>query len=143
MDEAFAELFARHPSSGFFEGNPIDAFGTFIAGEEYGVDKTPDLLGLYGGRYPIVFRPGELWRAVCADNVEANPCFCLYPGVNYMYHKICDDMLMVEQLSRESEMSDEEYKCNLRREDQLRPATGGCLFKAQMVGTGYMQQDVE
>ena len=39
----------------------MDAFGKFIAGEEYGADETPNLLGLYMGRYTIVFRPGELW----------------------------------------------------------------------------------
>ena len=60
-----------------------------------------------------------------------------------MYCKICNNMLMVEQLSGESEMSDEEYKHNLRREDQLRPVTGGHLFETWTVGTGYVQQDVE
>ena len=39
MDETLAELFARHPSCGCFKGNPMDAFGAFIAGEEYGVDE--------------------------------------------------------------------------------------------------------
>ena len=46
MDETLAELFVRHPSCGCFEGNPMDAFGAFIAGEEYGADDTPELLGL-------------------------------------------------------------------------------------------------
>ena len=45
----------------FFEGNPMDAFVAFIAGEEYGADETPDSLGLCGGCYMIVFRPGESW----------------------------------------------------------------------------------
>ena len=56
-----AELFAHHPSCDWFEGNPMDAFGVFIAGEEYGVDETPMSLGLYGGCYMIVFHPGSLW----------------------------------------------------------------------------------
>ena len=59
MDKTLAELFARHPLCGCFEGNPMDVFGAFIVGEEYGADETPQLLGLYGGRYTIVFRPGE------------------------------------------------------------------------------------
>ena len=41
MDEMLAELFACHPSCGCFEGNPIEAFCTFIAGEEYGVEEMP------------------------------------------------------------------------------------------------------
>ena len=39
----------------------MDAFVAFIAGEEYGADETPDSLGLCGGCYMIVFRPGESW----------------------------------------------------------------------------------
>lgn len=59
IDETLAELFARHPSSGDFEGNPVDAFQCVIAGGEYGPDQTPRSLGLYGGRYTIEFHPGE------------------------------------------------------------------------------------
>ena len=64
MDETFAELFACHPSCGWFEGNPMNVFYAVIASEEYGADETPESLGLYGGRYTIVFHPGESWRAV-------------------------------------------------------------------------------
>ncbi len=39
----------------------MDAFYAVIAGEEYGADETPETLGLYGGRYRIVFHPGESW----------------------------------------------------------------------------------
>ena len=54
MDETLAELF------GWFEGNPMDAFFVVIAGKEYGADETPASLGLYGGRYMIVFHSGAL-----------------------------------------------------------------------------------
>ncbi len=64
MDETLAEVFARHPSSGCFEGNTMGAFHAVIAGEEYGADETPETLGLYGGRYTIEFHPGKSWRAV-------------------------------------------------------------------------------
>jgi hypothetical protein len=64
MDETLAELFACHPSSNCFEGNPMDAFYAVIAGEEYGADETPETLGLYGGRYTIEFHPGKSWRTV-------------------------------------------------------------------------------
>jgi hypothetical protein len=52
-------------------------------------------------------------------------------------------MLLVEHHSGESKMSNEEIERHLWREDQLRPATGGCLFEARTVDTGYVHQDVE
>jgi hypothetical protein len=64
MDETLVELFARHPSSDCFEGNPMDAFCAVIADEEFGADETPETLGLYGGRLTIVFHPGKSWRTV-------------------------------------------------------------------------------
>ena len=71
MYKTLAELFARHPSCGCFEGNPIEAFGVFIAGEEYGAEETLNALGLYGEQYTIVFRPGESLHVVCADKAES------------------------------------------------------------------------
>ena len=59
MDETLAELFAHHPSCCWFEGNPMDVFYAVIADEAYGADETPESLGLYGGRYTIVFHPGK------------------------------------------------------------------------------------
>ena len=59
MDESLAELFARHPSARGFEGNPMDVFHAEIGGSEYGPDETPGSIGLYGGRYSVVFHPGE------------------------------------------------------------------------------------
>jgi hypothetical protein len=64
MDEKLAELFARHLLCGWFEGNPMDAFYAVIADEEDGADEMPESLGLYGGRYTIVFHPGKSWQAV-------------------------------------------------------------------------------
>ena len=64
MDETLAELFACHPSCWWFEGNPMDTFYAVIADEEYWADETPESLGLYGGRYMIVFHPDKSWRAV-------------------------------------------------------------------------------
>ena len=59
IDETLAELFARHPSAGDFEGNPMDVFRGVIGGRAYGPNQTPGSLGLYGGRYTVEFRPGE------------------------------------------------------------------------------------
>ena len=50
----------------------MDAFCALIGGKEYDPDETPEWIGLYGGRYLIVFHPGELWRAVFAKAVEVN-----------------------------------------------------------------------
>jgi hypothetical protein len=65
------ELFACHPSSRGFEGNLPEAFAAFIVGKEYGADETPKALGLYWGWYMIMFHPGELLHAMCADLVES------------------------------------------------------------------------
>ena len=59
MDETLAELFAQHPSAEDFEGNPMGSFRAEISGRAYGPDRTPRDLGLYGGRYTVVFRPGK------------------------------------------------------------------------------------
>ena len=70
MDERLVELFTRHPSAYCFEGNLPEAFCLFIAGKEYGPNETPETIGLYGGRYTIVFHPGESSCVVCAGGVE-------------------------------------------------------------------------
>ena len=86
---------------------------------------------------------GELWRAVRAKTIEVNPCRVLIPGIDYVHREIKNDMLLVEHHSGRSEMSDEEFQRRLWPEDQLCPATGGRLFEAWTVGTGYMREDVE
>ena len=62
MDETLAELFERHPSAEDFEGNPMGRFGSEIGGRAYGPNQTPRSIGLYGGRYTVVFRPGKSTR---------------------------------------------------------------------------------
>jgi len=59
-----------------------------------------------------------------------------------MSHEIANDMLLVEHHSGDSEMSDGEFERRLWPEDQLRPATGGRVFTAWTVGTGYIHCDV-
>jgi hypothetical protein len=75
--------------------------------------------------------------------VEVNLCRVLIPGIDYVHCKIENDMLLVEHHSGESEMSNEEFMRRVWPEDQLCPATGGHLFDAWTVGTGYMHEDVE
>ena len=55
MDETLVELFAHHPSAGGFKGNPPDVFCALIGDAEYGPNEMPKSIGLYGGRYTIVF----------------------------------------------------------------------------------------
>mgnify|MGYP006193468203 FL=1 len=59
IDETLAELFARHPSMGSFEGNPKNRFRAVVDGVAYGPDRTPGAIGLYGGQYTVEFRPGK------------------------------------------------------------------------------------
>ena len=67
MDETLAELFVHHSASAGFEGNPMGRFLAEIEGERFGPNQTPSKIGLFGGRYTIVFRLGEF--PVC-------PCVC-------------------------------------------------------------------
>ena len=59
VDETLAELFARHPSKGRFEGNLKKRFRAVVDGVAYGPNRTPGAIGLYGGRYTVEFRPGK------------------------------------------------------------------------------------
>ena len=97
---------------------------------------------MYGGRYTIVFRPGELWRAVCENSDEANPCLVPIPGIDYMLRAVENDMLMVGHHSGESEMSDDEFEGRLWWDGQLCLVTGGRVFAARTAGTGYVRRDV-
>ena len=69
VDETLAELFARHSDSSEFEGNPMERFMAEIEGARFGPNQTPATIGLFGGRYTIVFQPGELFAfsCVCLD----------------------------------------------------------------------------
>ncbi len=142
MDETLAELFTRQLLCGSFKGNPMDVFGSFIAGEEYGANKTPESLGLYRGWYTIVFQPGESWQSMLVQAVETNPSLVSFPVVDFISCEVDNNMLMVEHHSGESKMSDEEFERHLWRRDQLHPVSGGRVFAAQTVGTGYVCRDV-
>ena len=67
MDETFAELFGHHSNSPGFEGNPMGRFMAEIKGKRSGPDQMPAEIGLFGGRYTIVFLLGELvvYDCVC------------------------------------------------------------------------------
>ena len=59
-----------------------------------------------------------------------------------MSREVANDMLLVEHHSGESKMSNGEYERLLWPEDQLRPATGGCVFAARTADTGYIRRDL-
>ena len=65
MDETLAELFTRHPNSPGFEGNPMGQITAEIEGARFGPNQTLAKIGLFGGRYTIVFQPGELVAYQC------------------------------------------------------------------------------
>ena len=68
VDEMLAQLFAHLPDSSGFEGNPMGRFTAQIEGERFGLNQTPAKLGLFGGQYTIVFRPGEFLACACVVN---------------------------------------------------------------------------
>ncbi len=78
VDEAVAELFARHPQASNFDGNPMSMFRAKIRVNEYGPDKMPSTIGLYGGWYTVIVYPGEciLCALLCPHCVLA-PSFFL------------------------------------------------------------------
>jgi hypothetical protein len=64
-------------------------------------------------------------------------------GIDYQYRENLNDLLEVEHHQGENEMSDEEYKRNHWRTDQLRPAAGGREFEPWTIRTMYMQQGTD
>jgi hypothetical protein len=71
----------------------------FIAGEEYGPNKTPKSIGLYGGRYTIAFHPGESF-VCCAYRKGQSltvPVF-VCTGIDYQYCENWNDLLEVERV---------------------------------------------
>ena len=59
------------------------------------------------------------------------------PGADYEARSLENDLLEVEWMGGDSEMTEEEYEAALYRESELRPARGGRYFEPRVVGTGY------
>jgi hypothetical protein len=136
IDETLAELFARHPSADNFEGNPMDVFWGVIDGRAYGLNQMPRSLGLYGSAQVSLCERalrlvwGGMLTAVCAPT-----------GTDFMYRKNFNNLLEVEWMGGDSEMTEEEYTEERYRRDQLRPETGGRHFRAQLGGAGYERRE--
>ena len=64
------------------------------------------------------------------------------PGADYEARSLENDLLEVEWMGGDSEMTEEEYEAALYRESELRPARGGRYFEPRVVGTGYTRGEV-
>jgi hypothetical protein len=60
-----------------------------------------------------------------------------HAGADFTYHENFNDLLEVEWMGGDSEMTEEEYAEEHYRRDQLRPETGGRHFRARLGGAGY------
>jgi hypothetical protein len=65
VDETLAELLACHTDSSGFEGNPMGRFTVEIKDERFRPNRAPAKIGLFGGRYTIVFQPCEFFACPC------------------------------------------------------------------------------
>jgi len=64
------------------------------------------------------------------------------PGADYEARSQENDLLEVEWMGGDSEMTEEEYEAALYRGSELRPARGGRYFEPRVVGTGYTRGEV-
>ena len=64
------------------------------------------------------------------------------PGADYEARLQENELLEVEWMGGDSEMTEEEYEAALYRESELRPARGGRYFEPRVVGTGYTRGEV-
>jgi hypothetical protein len=60
-------------------------------------------------------------------------------GADFTYRETFNDLLEVEWMRGDSEMTEEEYTEGRYPRDQLRPETGGRYFLARFVGAGYVR----
>ena len=67
-----------------------------------------------------------------------NPITLLSPGADFAYCQLSNELLEIEWEGGNSEMTEEEYREGLFPCGQLRPRSGGRVFTAHTVGTGYM-----
>ena len=62
MDKTLVDLFACHLLVHGFNEDPVDEFVATIRGLEYGPDKMPSLIGLYGAWCSMVVHASEcIW----------------------------------------------------------------------------------
>ena len=64
-------------------------------------------------------------------------------GADYDYRSQQNELLEIEWMGGDSEMTEEEYKAGFYRRSQLRPARGGRYFEPHVSGTGYARGAVQ
>ena len=67
---------------------------------------------------------------------------CCPTGADFDYRSGANELLEVEWMGGDSEMTEEEYEAGLYRRGELRPARGGGYFEPRLVGTGYVREVV-
>jgi hypothetical protein len=60
-------------------------------------------------------------------------------GADFLYHKNFNDLLEVEWMGGDSEMTEEEYVEGHYHRDEMCPETGGRYFWALFEGAGYQR----
>lgn len=65
----------------------------------------------------------------------------VHAGADFTYRKNFNDLLEVEWMGGDSEMTEEEYAEEHYHRDQLRPETGGRYFRSRPGGAGYVRSE--
>ena len=65
----------------------------------------------------------------------------VHAGADFAYPTTFNDLLEVEWMGGDSEMTEEEYAEERYRRDQLHPETGGRYFRARLDGAGYVHSE--
>ena len=63
--------------------------------------------------------------------------------MDYYYRAQANELLEIEWMGGDSEMTEEEYEAGFYRRSQLRPARGGRYFEPRVSGTGYTRGVVQ
>ena len=76
------------------------------------------------------------------SSVRGKTNLCIpHTGADFAYRASYNELLEVEWMGGDSEMTEEEYAEERYRRDQLRPGTGGRRFRARRGGAGYVRRD--
>ena len=62
-------------------------------------------------------------------------------GADFFYRENHNELLEVEWMGGDSEMTEEEYAACRFHRHQLRPARGGRYFRARLDGAGYVRRE--
>ena len=66
-----------------------------------------------------------------------------YAGADFFFRENYNELLEVEWMGGDSEMTEEEYAACRFRRHQLRPARVGRYFQARLQGAGYVRGETQ